>query len=80
MGLVTDRAHRPADRRRQASGPSAVASRQFRRLRHAEGLSAIAATVERLMVSLGLEGASRGKPVRTTIIENAVPSTGISMR
>ena len=30
-------------------------------------------TVERLMASLGLQGAIRGKPVRTTISDKAVP-------
>jgi hypothetical protein len=43
--------------------------RQLRR----EGFTVARCTVERLMASLGLQGAIRGKPVRTTISDKAVP-------
>jgi hypothetical protein len=43
--------------------------RQLRR----EGFMVARCTVERLMASLGLQGAIRGKPVRTTISDKAVP-------
>ena len=43
--------------------------RQLRR----EGFTVARCTVERLMASLGLRGAIRGKPVRTTIGDKAVP-------
>src|SRR5215470_20214929 len=42
--------------------------RQLRR----EGFTVARCTVERLMASLGLQGAIRGKPVRTTISDKAV--------
>ena len=42
--------------------------RQLRR----EGFTVARCTVERLMASLGLQGAIRGKPVRTTIRDKAV--------
>jgi transposase InsO family protein len=35
-----------------------------------EGFAVARCTVERLMASLGLQGAIRGKPVRTTISDN----------
>jgi putative transposase len=38
-----------------------------------EGFAVARCTVERLMASLGLQGAIRGKPVRTTISDKAVP-------
>ena len=43
--------------------------RQLRR----EGFTVARCTVERLMASLGLQGVIRGKPVRTTISDKAVP-------
>ena len=43
--------------------------RQLRR----EGFMVARCTVERLMASLGLQGVIRGKPVRTTISDKAVP-------
>ena len=43
--------------------------RQLRR----EGFTVARCTVERLMASLGLQGAVRGKPVWTTISDKAVP-------
>ena len=43
--------------------------RQLRR----EGFAVARCTVERLMASLGLQGTIRGKPVRTTISDKAVP-------
>ena len=43
--------------------------RQLRR----EGFTVARCTDERLMASLGLQGAIRGKPVRTTISDKAVP-------
>ena len=44
----------------------------WRHLRR-EGFMVARCTVERLMASLGLQGAIRGKPVRTTISDKAVP-------
>jgi putative transposase len=38
-----------------------------------EGFAIARCTVERLMARLGLQGAIRGKPVRTTISDKAVP-------
>jgi putative transposase len=38
-----------------------------------EGIEVARCTVERLMRSMGLQGAIRGKPVRTTISDKAVP-------
>ena len=43
--------------------------RQLRR----EGISAARCTVARLMRDMGLRGASRGKPLRTTISDKAAP-------
>jgi len=38
-----------------------------------EGFDVARCTVERLMRELGLEGAIRGKPVRTTVSDKAAP-------
>ena len=48
------------------------ARKVWRQLRR-EGFAVARCTVERLMASLGLQGAIRGKPVRTTISDKAVP-------
>ena len=48
------------------------ARKVWRQLRR-EGFAIARCTVERLMASLGLQGAIRGKPVRTTISDKAVP-------
>ena len=48
------------------------ARKVWRQLRR-EGFAVARSTVERLMASLGLQGAIRGKPVRTTISDKAVP-------
>ena len=48
------------------------ARKVWRQLRR-EGFTVARCTVERLMASLGLQGAIRGKPVRTTISDKAVP-------
>jgi putative transposase len=48
------------------------ARKVWRQLRR-EGLEVARCTVERLMQTMGLQGAVRGKPVRTTISDKAIP-------
>ena len=46
---------------------------KVRRQLNREGVSVARCTVERLMKRLGLEGARRGKVVRTTVPDKALP-------
>jgi transposase InsO family protein len=68
-----DRTLRPEITRVFAENFEVYGARKVWRQLGREGLPVARCTVERLMADLGLQGAIRGKPVRTTISDKAVP-------
>jgi putative transposase len=68
-----DRALRPEIARVFAENFEVYGARKVWRQLVREGLPVARCTVERLMANLGLQGAIRGKPVRTTISDKAAP-------
>jgi len=77
-GKRSDRARRNDElkieiRRIFAENFGVYGARKVWRQLQREGFSIARCTVERLMASLGLRGAIRGKPVRTTISDKAAP-------
>ena len=68
-----DRALRPEIARVFAANFEVYGARKVWRQLGREGFRVARCTVERLMADLGLQGAIRGKPVRTTIGDKAAP-------
>ena len=68
-----DRALRPEIRRVFKDNFEVYGARKVWRQLGREGIPVARCTVERLMADLGLQGAIRGKPVRTTISDKAAP-------
>ena len=68
-----DRALRPEIRRVFKENFEVYGARKVWRQLGREGIPVARCTVERLMADLGLQGAIRGKPVRTTISDKAAP-------
>jgi putative transposase len=68
-----DEALRPEIRRVFKENFEVYGARKVWRQLGREGIPVARCTVERLMADLGLQGAIRGKPVRTTISDNAAP-------
>ncbi|MCM0018767.1 MAG: IS3 family transposase [Tagaea sp.] len=68
-----DRALRPEIARVFAENFEVYGARKVWRQLGREGVPVARCTVERLMADLGLQGAIRGKPVRTTISDKAAP-------
>ena len=68
-----DRALRPEIRRVFKENFEVYGARKVWRQLGREGIPVARCTVERLMADLGLQGAIRGKPVRTTIPDKAAP-------
>jgi transposase InsO family protein len=68
-----DRALRPEIRRVFKANFDVYGARKVWRQLGREGIPVARCTVERLMADLGLQGAIRGKPVRTTLSDKAAP-------
>ena len=69
----SDRALKPEIMRVFAENVAVYGARKVWRQLKREGFDVARCTVERLMRELGLEGAIRGKPIRTTVSDKTAP-------